>query len=308
MSQTTNVNDKVTDVTELVKEERKKPLTVEGVRGMNGGMRRRNGSMLAPWVLGGLLVFSLGTVEGAVQVRMTGERLTVRAMNTPFRDVLQAVATAGQFSLQLDAPFSDPVTIQIEQQPLLDGLELLLRDQSSLIQYTREGGQVRVLEVIVLAQSPSPERARAAGLGVAADPGALPVSAVEILTKLATSAEAVPAERIGAALALAEGGDTTTGREVIADLLHRHEEPDVRQEALVALTGLAAMPLAPVEAAAMYDPEPSVRSLALALLSEVAKTDPRAAETLGQAALQDADAGTRQMAQALLEASRDGNP
>ncbi len=264
-----------------------------------------------------LLLCNLGAAEAAIQVQVEGDRLTLRAENAPLQDILKTVADAGQFSLRLDAPLTDPISVQFEQRPLLDVLDALLGEQSMLIRYTREQGRLRVEEVQVLAPSPPSGGSQAVALGTPVNPS-MPVA----VTGEMPASEARPQEqgptagdRIAEALALAEIGQPETGRQVLIDLVRTHEEPEVRQEALAVLTGLEAAPLEPFASAALGDKDESVRILALALVGEMARTDPAAQGVLRHIAergvvmsVREDGVDLRLIAGALLEDLRDGNP
>jgi hypothetical protein len=273
-----------------------------------------------------LLLSSLAVAEAAIQVQVDGDRLTLRAENAPLQDILKTLADAGQFSLRLDAPLTDPISVQFEQRPLLDVLDALLGEQSMLIRYTREQGRLRVEEVQVLAPSPPSGDSQAVALGTPVNPS-IPVAVTgpsipAAVTGEMPASEAGPQEqgptagdRIAEALALAEIGQPETGRQVLIDLVRTHEEPEVRQEALAVLTGLEAAPLEPFASAALEDKDVSVRLLALALVGERAQTEPAAQGVLRYIAergavlqVREDDVDLRLIAGALLEDLRDRNP
>ncbi len=130
---------------------------------------------LAPLFAGLLVLSGTGTALGAVAVQVAGDRLTVRAEDASLQDILQAVAAAGHFPLHLDTSLTDPITVEIAQRPLLEVLVWLLREQSMLIRYTRDGDGVRVEDVRVVAGSPAVDRksgARPGGSARGVAPGA----------------------------------------------------------------------------------------------------------------------------------------
>jgi len=233
-----------------------------------------------------LLLSSLAVADAAVQVQVDGDRLTLRAENAPLQDILRAVATAGQFSLRIEGPLADQITVQFERQSFLEVLETLLRAQSMLIRYTREQGRLRIEEVQVLAPSPPSGGSQAVALGAPVNPNT-PATAVGETSPIEAKPQeqgTTPGDRIVEALALAEGGQPETGQQVLIDLARSHEEPEVRQEALAALISLEAAPLEPFASAALRDKDESVRLMALALVGEMARTEPAARRVLREIA------------------------
>ncbi len=272
---------------------------------------------LAIRLVGLLLLCSLGAAEAAIQVQVDGDRLTLRAENAPLRDLLQAIATAGRFSLHLEAPLADQITLRLEQQPLMDVLEELLREQSSLIRYTKERGRLRIEEVQVLAPSLPLGGAQGIGRTHLADPGRVAAAAEQTPLAEASAQQqgSLAGDRIAEALALAEGGQDETGRQVLIDLARTHEEPEVRQEALAVLTGFEATPLEPFASAATADKDESVRLLALAHVAEMARTEPGAQSVLREIAergvvsqIREDELDPRLIAAALLEDLKGGTP
>lgn len=263
---------------------------------------------LGVWLTGLLLLWGQGIAEAALQVRVDGDRLTLRAEQAPLREILQAIADVAHISLRLNAPLADPITVQFTQRPLLEALDWLLRDQSMLIRYTRERGAVRVEEVQVLASSPPSGRggtmlpAKDAGV---AEP---PAPEAEAPPEITLSPDASPTERIEAAFVLAQDGQAETGQAILVDLLRTNEKAAVREEALMALTALATVPLEPVATAALTDPEPSVRLQAIARLGDMAKAEPGAREALERAAQQEQEEDLRETARAILEDLPSDNP
>ncbi len=259
---------------------------------------------LAPLCVSLLVLFGAESALGAVTAEVAGDRLTVRAENASLHDILQAVARAGHFALHLATPLSNRLSLQIEHQPLRESLEGLLRDQNMLIRYARDGATFRVEEVFVLGPGSQTAGKRGAASDRTAESSPPPASSEQILVELAMSPSVAPAERIGAALALAGTDQAERGRDVIADVARSNDDPAVRQQALAALAELSPMPLEEIAGAALHDPAPSVRRLALTLLSDMAQPDPRAKEVIEQAASQDQDAELQHMARALLEGAR----
>jgi len=234
-----------------------------------------------------LLLSSLAVADAAVQVQVDGDRLTLRAENAPLQDILRAVATAGQFSLRIEGPLADQITVQFERQSFLEVLEALLRAQSMLIRYTREQGRLRIEEVQVLAPSPASGGSQAVALGAPVNPNTPAAAAVGETSPIEAKPQeqgTTPGDRIVEALALAEGGQPETGQQVLIDLARTHEEPEVRQEALAALISLEAAPLEPFASAALRDKDESVRLMALALVGEMARTEPAARRVLREIA------------------------
>jgi len=249
---------------------------------------------LAVWLAGLPLLVSMGVVEAGVQVELDGDRLTLSAQNAPLQEVLQGVAAAARFSLRLEAPLTQPITVEFTQRPILDSLNWLLRDQSMLIRYARVRGAVQVEDVQVIAPSAPPGRMEQARLGDASTPAVPP--------------ETAPNERIATAFALVEGGQAETGRDVLVDLIYAHEDPAVRGEAMAALTQFEEVPLAPIATAALADEEPSVRLLALVLLADRAQPEEVARGILQDAASRDSDPDVRLAAMAMLGGGELGLP
>ncbi len=259
---------------------------------------------LAPLLAGLLDLCGAPSARGAVTAGVVGDRLTVRAENASLHDILQAVASAGHFALHLNSPLSDRLSLQIDRRPLRDSLEELLRNQNMLIRYARDGATLRVEEVFVLGPARETARTRDAGADRMAESSPPPASSEQILVALATAPNVAPAERIGAALALGGTDEAARGRDVLADMARSNDDPAVRQQALAALADLSPMPLEELVGAALQDPAPSVRHLALTLVSDLAQADPRAKEVIAQAAAQEQDAELQPMARALLEGAR----
>jgi len=249
---------------------------------------------LAVWLAGLQLLVSMGLVEAGVQVELDGDRLTLSAQNAPLQEVLQGVAAAAHFSLRLEAPLTQPITVEFTQRPLLDSLNWLLRDQSMLIRYTRAPGGVRVEDVQVIAPSTPPGRMEQVRLEDASTPAVPP--------------ETAPNERIATAFALVEGGQAEMGRDVLVDLIYAHEDPAVREVAMAALRQFEEVPLKPVATAALTDVEPSVRVLALALLADNAKPEGVARGILKKVASEDGDPDVRLVATALLGTAESAGP
>ncbi len=257
----------------------------------------------AVWLAGLLLFAGISLAEAALQVELDGDRLTVKAENTPLRDILQAVADAGHFSLRLEAPFADKLTVQIDQKPVLDALDSLLQDQSSLIRYTRKPDGVRVEEVQVFAPSPSADRAARAALGNVSTPSASVALAGEAPAAADVAAEASRPQKLVNALDLLTGDQAETGRAMLVDLLKTDEDPNVRQNALFALSSAPTIPLSEVAKAATADEDPSVRVVALTVLANRAQDDPRTQGIFQQISQNDDDEQVRQLATAFLGGS-----
>ncbi len=260
------------------------------------------------WLAGLLLLVGLSAAEAAIQVEVEGDRVTLKAENAPLQEILQTIAAAGKFSLYLEVPLTEQLTVQIEHQPLLDALGLLLHDYSILIQYTQDKDRVLDVEVLASAASPPPRGAEAAAPGEAADVGETLREAEQVLVTLVASPEIAPTERIGAALALAAEGQAGTGQAALDDLLRTHQEPAVREQALAALASLPTVPIGAVASAALNDSEPAIRRLAVALLGAMAESSPQAGDIVRQVALLDGDGELRDTARALLEPAQSGTP
>ncbi len=276
----------------------------EDVEGMNKSTQRvrvRLTALLA--LLAGLLLFGTESACGAVTVQVESDRVSVQAEAASLAEILQAVGAAGHFALRLDTPLPDPVSLQIEHQPLREVLEALLRDQNTVFRYARDGTAARLEEVWVLVGASPASRT-----GEAAGPSDLRPSEEQMLVQVATSPDGKPAERIGAAIALADTDAAGRGDAILGDLLRTSDDPQVRQETLAALAALPTVPLETLAAAALHDPAPAVRELALALVSALAPDDPRAQEVLQQAALLESEASLQQLAQELAEASQAASP
>ena len=267
---------------------------------------------LAVWIVGLLLVAGMSMAEAAIQVRLEGDRLTLSAQDAPLEEILQAVAAAGRFSLRLETPLTDPITVQWTQRPLLEVLDWLLGDQSSrisyLILYMRRREEVRVETVQVFAPSPPPGLAETVRQAESARPDMSPAPAEVAMREGLPPREAAPADRIADAFTLAEGGQAEKGREVLVDLIYADTDPAVRGEALAVLTQFAEVPLEPVATAAQADKDPSVRLLAVALLADRAKPEAVARGILQKVASEDEDADVRLVAMALLGGDESGYP
>jgi hypothetical protein len=62
-------------------------------------------------------------------VHLEGDRLTLSLQNAPLRDILKAVAATGHFTLRIEPPLADPITVQVRQRPLLAALTaFVMRD------------------------------------------------------------------------------------------------------------------------------------------------------------------------------------
>jgi HEAT repeat protein len=279
---------------------------------------------LAVWLGGFLLLSSIGVAEAAVQVELDGNRLTVRAENTPLQDILQAVADAGHIALRLEAPLADKLSVQIDQKPVLDALDSLLQDQSSLIRYTRNPDGVRVEEVQVFAPSPPAGRkaptsstsntsdsfntfitpwAALSGFGNVSASGASGPPGGDVPAAARAPSEASPPGKLATALDLLTGDQAETGRAMLVDLLKTDEDPNVRQSALFALGSAPTIPLQEVAKAAIADEDPSVRLVALKVLTDKAQADPTTRGILQQISQKDNDAQVRSAATALLGGS-----
>ncbi len=258
---------------------------------------------LAVWLAGLLLLVSMGVAEATVQVELDGDRLTIKAENASLRDILQAVAKAGQFPLRLEAPLTEKLTVQIDRKPVLEALDSLLEDQSNLIRYTRKPDGVRVEEVLVFAPSPSADRTARARREEVSAPGASAVPAGEAPASTGAAAEASRPKKLVTALDLLTGDQAETGRSMLVDLMKTDEDPGVRQQALFALGSAPTIPLPEVAKAAVADEDPSVRLVALKILADKAQDDPSAQSVFRQISQNDKDEQVRQVATALLGGS-----
>ena len=115
------------------------------------------------------------------------------------------------------------------------------------------------------------------------------------------SPDAPAPERIEAATAMADTDRADAGQAVIVDLLRTHQSAEIRMEALGGLGAFETIPIEPFAAAALRDPEPSVRLQAVTMLGTTADTDPRARAALEQAASRGMDEEVRKTAKAMLE-------
>jgi HEAT repeat protein len=90
---------------------------------------------------------------------------------------------------------------------------------------------------------------------------------------------------------------------MLVDLLKTDEDPNVRQSALFALGSAPTIPLQEVAKAAIADEDPSVRLVALKVLTDKAQADPTTRGILQQISQKDNDAQVRSAATALLGGS-----
>jgi HEAT repeat protein len=115
-----------------------------------------------------------------------------------------------------------------------------------------------------------------------------------------TAAEGSPPEKLVTALDLLTGDKAETGRAMLIDLLKTDEDPNVRQQALIALGSAPTMPLQEVARSAATDKDPSVRLVALTVLANRAQADPTTQGILKEISQNDEDAQVRSAATALL--------
>lgn len=238
-------------------------------------------------------------VEGQAVVKVEGDRLTVKLVQAPLRDVLQEIAQQSGLRILLDPAINGRLSLAFSSLPLEAGLRRLLGDRSVLFLYTSPGeeGGVKLEEVWVYASrqaEPLQHEPPSVGGGDVAQP----------LREMLMDPE--PAQRIAAALALAEGEQAGVALGVLLDLLNQ-KEPSLREEALAALQAFDAVPVEPIARVALSDKKPSLRLQALTLLGQMAEADPKAREVLRQAAREDRDEAVREGAQALLD-SLEGPP
>jgi len=238
--------------------------------------------------------------EGRAVVRVEGDRLTVKLIQVPLRDVLLAIAQQSGLRIFLDPALDDRLSLAFSNLPLEVGLRRLLGDRSALFLYTSPGeeGGLKLEEVRVYASRQAellqPEPSSVGGDDVA-----------QSLREMLTDPE--PAQRIAAALALAEGKQAGVALGVLLDLLNTQKEPSIREEVLAVLQVFDTVPVEPIAKVALSDKRPSLRLQALTLLGRTAEADPRAKGILRQAARGDRDETVREVAQALLD-SLEGPP
>jgi len=271
------------------------------------------------WPIGLLIICGVGVSDAAVQIEADGSHLTISAQDAPLEDVLHAIAAATGFSLYLSAPLSQPISATFSRSSVLDILEALLRDQSSLIRYrwTPEGAEVE--EVLVLGPA-TPGKQPEVVVAQETPPAApVAVAVAQPTAPPATPSEPEAAKRIEEALAFAGAEQSEAAREILADVVREHEDSAVRGDALAALAGMDTVPVDLAASAAIGDEDPEVRVLGLALLGEMARHDSEAREILrdiaewelpppGEGEEEVEGAGVGILAAALLEEVRGRSP
>lgn len=262
-----------------------------------------------------------GDAEREFRVIGRADRLTVNATGAPLDAILQEVARQGDLTVHVEPSVAnEPVTAAFDDLSVQDGLEKILAGYNFAFAFSPHapGGPLssrRVTEVWVLskgegapedrrpvaveepprpapraeadAHSPDPfVRLRAvAALRDGGDPAAAPI----LMILMNDQDQAV---RLAALDALSNFG-VAVSPERIADIALRHEDPQIRLEAVT--SGLP-MPHEALVHHALHDAASSVRVEALQAL----EGDPRG-EAVAREALRDPDPAVRSMAKDFLE-------
>jgi hypothetical protein len=233
---------------------------------------------------------SVQASEDRAIVKVEGNSLTVRLNQVPLREALQDIARQTGLRIIVNSARDDRLSLAFAKLPVEEGLRQLIGRDNFIFLYTptRELKEVRVYASSQLAEPPP------------SLPPPLAVTAPqEAGVHQSMRSDPEPATRLASAIMLAGTNEAEKGLGIVLELLLRREtEPEIRKSALGALTLFGDVPVDQVTQVAIFDPEPTLRSAAMELLSQQVVHDPIAHAMLRQVAEGALDETVREEAQA----------